>query len=64
MMPDDVRIGQQVRHSGRPLSPLPPETSFQVLLTSFMAIRSHLPNSVLTAEWFPVLIQTGQRDPD
>ena len=59
VMPELRRIGQQVRNdSGRPLDfPLPPQmTSFQVLLTSFMAIRSHLPNSVLTAEWFPVLI--------
>ncbi|MET0384024.1 MAG: hypothetical protein ABW032_11435, partial [Burkholderiaceae bacterium] len=44
------RIGQQVRNdSGRPLDfPLPPQMTTQpVMLTSFMAIRSHLPDTVL-----------------
>lgn len=59
VMPELRRIGQQVRNdSGRPLDfPLPAQlTSQQVLLTSFMGVRSHLPGSVLTADWFPVLI--------
>ncbi len=59
VMPELRRIGQQVRNdSGRPLDfPLPPQmTSQPVMLTSFMAIRSHLPDTVLIADWFPVLI--------
>jgi hypothetical protein len=59
VMPELRRIGQQVRNdSGRPLDfPLPPQmTSRPVMLTSFMAVRSHLPDTVLIADWFPVLI--------
>ncbi len=57
--PELRRIAQQVRNdSGRPLDfPLPPQmTSRPVMLTSFMAVRSHLPDTTLIADWFPVLI--------
>jgi hypothetical protein len=57
--PELRRLGQQVRNdSGRPLDvKLPPELGTHgVVLTSFMGVRSHLPDTALTADWFPVLV--------
>ncbi|MGN6529483.1 MAG: hypothetical protein ACTHL8_24075 [Burkholderiaceae bacterium] len=57
--PELRRLGLQVRNdSGRPLDvKLPPELSTHgVVLTSFMGVRSHLPDTVLAADWFPVLV--------
>ena len=53
------RFAQQVRNdSGRPLG-VPVPTSLNAkepLLSSFVAIRSHLPEGLLAGDWFPVLI--------
>ena len=57
--PELRRFAQQVRNdSGRPLGvELPPALAGRpVVLTSFMAVRSHLPDTALTAGWFPVLV--------
>jgi len=57
--PELRRLGLLVRNdSGRPLGvELPAELSpHGVMLTSFMGVRSHLPGSVLSNDWFPVLV--------
>ncbi len=56
---DLARFAEQVRNdSGRPLGvPVPAAVSARpVLLTSFVAIRAHLPEGLLGADWFPVLM--------
>jgi hypothetical protein len=44
--------------SGRPLgvAVLPALNAKTPLLSSFVAIRSHLPDGLLAADWFPVLM--------
>jgi hypothetical protein len=57
--PELRRLGQQVRNdSGRPLDVALPEAfnAHGVVLTSFMAVRSHLPGTVLANDWFPILV--------
>jgi hypothetical protein len=57
--PELRRLGLQVRNdSGRPLDvKLPAELStHDVVLTSFMGVRSHLPDTVLANDWFPLLV--------
>jgi hypothetical protein len=56
------RFAQLVRNdSGRPLGvPVPPGLSAKApLLTSFVAIRAHLPDGILVGDWFPVLIHSS-----
>ncbi len=56
------RFAQLVRNdSGRPLGvPVPAALSARTpLLSSFVAIRAHLPEGILAGEWFPVLIHTS-----
>ena len=53
------RFAQAVRNdSGRPLGvPLPASLSARApTLSSFIAIRAHLPDGLLSGDWFPVLI--------
>ena len=53
------RFAQSVRNdSGRPLGiPVPAALSpKEPMLSSFIAIRSHLPDGLLSGDWFPVLI--------
>jgi hypothetical protein len=53
------RFAQSVRNdSGRPLGvPVPASLSAkEPMLSSFIAIRSHLPDGLLAGDWFPVLI--------
>ena len=53
------RFAQLVRNdSGRPLGvSVPPALNAkEPLLSSFVAIRSHLPDGLLAADWFPVLM--------
>lgn len=56
------RFAQQVRNdSGRPLG-VPVPTSLNAkepLLSSFVAIRAHLPDGLLAGDWFPVLIHSS-----
>ena len=56
---DLARFAELVRNdSGRPLGvPVPASVSARpVVLTSFVAIRAHLPEGLLAADWFPVLM--------
>jgi len=53
------RFAQAVRNdSGRPLGvPVPASLSArEPMLSSFVAIRAHLPDGVLSGAWFPVLV--------
>ena len=53
------RFAQSVRNdSARPLGvPVPASLSAkEPMLSSFIAIRSHLPDGLLAGDWFPVLI--------
>ena len=53
------RFAQNVRNdSGRPLGlPVPASLSPKTpILSSFVAIRAHLPDGLLSGDWFPVLI--------
>ena len=53
------RFAQNVRNdSGRPLGvPVPAALSpKEPMLSSFIAIRAHLPDGLLSGDWFPVLI--------
>jgi hypothetical protein len=53
------RFAQLVRNdSGRPLGvPVPAALNAkEPLLSSFVAIRAHLPDGILAASWFPVLM--------
>jgi hypothetical protein len=57
--PDPGRFAQNVRNdSGRPLGiPLPASLSPKTpTLSSFVAIRAHLPDGLLSGDWFPVLM--------
>jgi hypothetical protein len=61
-----VAFLQRVRNdSARPLNLAVPSalSSREVLMTSFMAIRAHLPDGVLAADWFPVLIHPSTAFP-
>ena len=56
------RFAQLVRNdSGRPLGLAVPAalSAKEPLLSSFVAIRAHLPEGVLTGGWFPVLIHAS-----
>ena len=56
---DAGRFGQLVRNdSGRPLGvPVPAAISArEPMLSSFVAIRAHLPEGLLAGQWFPVLM--------
>jgi len=56
------RFAQGVRNdSGRPLGvPVPASLSAkEPMLSSFIAIRSHLPDGLLGGDWFPVLIHSS-----
>jgi len=56
---EPARFAQAVRNdSGRPLGvPVPASLSArEPMLSSFVAIRAHLPDGVLSGDWFPVLI--------
>jgi hypothetical protein len=56
------RFAQLVRNdSGRPLGvPVPAALNAkEPLLSSFVAIRAHLPDGILTADWFPVLMHSS-----
>ncbi|MEP6501820.1 MAG: hypothetical protein ABJD97_00690 [Betaproteobacteria bacterium] len=56
------RFAQLVRNdSGRPLGvPVPVALSAKApLLTSFVAIRAHLPDGILAGDWFPVLMHSS-----
>jgi hypothetical protein len=53
------KFAQNVRNdSGRPLGvPVPASVGpKEPMLSSFMAIRAHLPDGLLSGDWFPVLI--------
>jgi len=53
------RFAQSIRNdSGRPLGvPVPASLSArEPMVSSFIAIRSHLPDGLLAGDWFPVLI--------
>jgi len=53
------RFAQAIRNdSGRPLGvPVPASLSAkEPMLSSFIAIRSHLPDGLLAGDWFPVLV--------
>jgi hypothetical protein len=57
--PEATRFAQNVRNdSGRPLGLTVPASLSPnpVTLSSFVAIRAHLPEGLLSADWFPVLI--------
>jgi hypothetical protein len=59
---DLARFAQGVRNdTGRPLGVTVPAalSAKEPLLSSFMAIRSHLPDGVLAGAWFPVLIHSS-----
>ena len=56
---ETARFAQNVRNdSGRPLGvPVPVSLSpKEPMLSSFIAIRAHLPDGLLSGDWFPVLI--------
>ncbi len=56
------RFAQLVRNdSGRPLGVAVPAalSAKEPLLSSFIAIRSHLPDGILAGAWFPVLIHSS-----
>jgi hypothetical protein len=56
---EPARFAQAVRNdSGRPLGlPVPASLSArEPMLSSFIAIRAHLPDGLLSGDWFPVLI--------
>jgi hypothetical protein len=56
------RFAQRVRNdSGRPLGvPVPAALSAKgPMLSSFVAIRAHLPEGMLSGQWFPVLIHAS-----
>ena len=56
---DLARFAQGVRNdSGRPLGVAVPATlsAREPLLSSFVAIRAHLPDGILAGTWFPVLV--------
>jgi len=60
------RFAQSVRNdAGRPLGvPVPASLSArQPLLSSFVVIRSHLPDGLLAGDWFPVLIHPSSDVP-
>ena len=57
-----ARFAQGVRNdSGRPLGVAVPAalSAKEPLLSSFVAIRAHLPDGVLAGTWFPVLIHSS-----
>ena len=59
---DLARFAQGVRNdSGRPLGLAVPAalSAKEPLLSSFVAIRAHLPDGVLAGSWFPVLIHSS-----
>ena len=60
------RFVQRIRlDAGRPSNvPVPASLSAQeVFMTSFMAIRAHLPDGQLRADWFPVLVHSASAIP-
>jgi hypothetical protein len=60
------RFAQSVRNdAGRPLGVAVPASlsAKQPLLSSFIAIRSHLPDGLLAGGWFPVLIHPSSEVP-
>jgi len=64
--PELVRFARSVRNdSGRPLGETVPASlnAHQPLLSSFIAIRAHLPDGVLAGDWFPVLVHPSSAVP-
>lgn len=63
---ESSRFAQLVRNdSGRPLGvPVPPSLNAKAaVLSSVVAIRSHLPDGRLSADWFPVLMHPSSAVP-
>jgi len=63
---DASRFARAVRNdAGRPLGePVPASLNArQPLLSSFVAIRSHLPDGLLAGDWFPVLVHPSSAVP-